>query len=539
MELKPQDIIHRYEKLKAARGVLTTHWQELADYNIPRKNNFIRIGTPGEKKGVELYDSTSMVSCDILSSALHGMLTNPNSLWFMLGVDNEELNQNEFVVEYLQELTRRLHGIMNNSNFQTEVHEFYLDLCAFGTAVMTIEEDEKNIVRFSTKHLNDIYIKENFLGAVDTVYRCFKWDARQIVEAFGKELADAPLEKLEAKFGRRVAMAYKNNTTEEFEIVHCVYNDDMSQLALPFYSTYVLVCEKIELKSGRFKRLPYIVSRWTKVSGEVYGRSPAMNALPEAKTLNVMAKTVIKGAQKVVDPPMQMPDDGFVRPLRTAPGSVNYYRAGTQDLVKPIFNDTRIDFGIEIIRERQAKVQQAFYIDRLNLQQNDRMTTIEVTQRVQEQLRFMGPMLGRQQTEFLKPTIDRLLDIAVERDGGSGLVIGTPPPEIQNVELDVRYTSPVARAQRTSEAESLQQALAASAPMLQLDPSAADIINPEMVVKENWSIYGAPQKLLRKKAEIEAIRSARQQAQQAALKQQQQMAQSEMVNNVAPALPKQ
>jgi hypothetical protein len=261
-----------------------------------------------------------------------------------------------------------------------------------------------------------------------------------------------------------------------------------------------------------------------------------MNALPEAKTLNIMAKTVIKGAQKVVDPPMQMPDDGFVRPLRTAPASVNYYRAGTNDRVMPIFNDTRIDFGFEILRDRQTKIAQAFYIDRLNLQQNDRMTTVEVNQRVQEQLRFMGPMLGRQQTEFLKPLIERLMDIMIDRDGGSGELLGQVPPELMKVDLDVMYTSPVARAQRISEADAMQQAMAASAPMLQLDPSAADIINAEKVVRTNFEIYGAPQKVLRKKAEVEAIRDSRQQAQEAALQQQQEAMQAQNMGAMAPLL---
>lgn len=537
MKLNAEQVCSRLDKLKSDRGIWETHWQELADYTLPRKNNFIRSQVPGEKKGIQLYDNTAMVSADLLASALHGTLTNNSVQWFQLSSGLEELNQDENIVQYLQELTMRAHRILNNSNFQSEVHEHYMDLITFGTSIMTVERDEKTLVRFSVKHLGEVYIAENSHGLIEEVYRCFKWEARQIVEEFCKGIDPTNKDALEAKVGRKVVNAYLKNEREKFEIVHCVYRESLTEeLKMPFLSMYVLKEDKKELSVGRFKKFPYLVSRWTKVSGEEYGRSPAMNALPEAKTLNVMALTMIKGAQKVVDPPVQMPDDGFVRPLKTMPGGVNYYRAGTTDRVEPVFNDTRIDFGFEAMRERQTRVQQAFYIDRLNLAQNDRMTTLEVNQRIQEQMRFLGPMLGRQETEFLKRLIDLVLDIMIEEDGGTGQYIGEPPPELQDVNLDVVYSSPIARAQRIQEANSLQSALAASAPILQIDMSAADVIDAEKVVRENFMIYGAPQRVLRKKREIEAIRDARAQAQEAAIKQQQSMNQAEMVNKVAPAL---
>jgi len=537
MKKTPEQIIQSKNHLKSMRGNWETHWQELAEYNIPNKNNFTRSVVKGEKKAIELFDSTSMVSCDLLSSALHGMLTNPNTLWFMLSTANNQLNSTDYILEYLQDLTQRMHGYLNNSNFQTELHEYYLDLCAFGTGSMTVEEDKDTLFRFSTKYLGELFIEENHLGMIEEVYRCFKWKAPQIVEQFAQGIDQEDKMAMEAKVGSRVAAAFYANKGEEFEIIHCVYKEFFTKTPkVPFLSQYILEIDKKELSDGKFRRFPYIISRWSKVSGEVYGRSPAMNALPEAKTLNLMAKSVIKGAQKTVDPPVQMPDDGFVRPLRTSPSSVNYYRAGSNDKVTPIFNDVRIDYGVEIMRERQEKIQRAFYIDRLNLANNDRMTQMEVGQRVQEQLRFMGPMLGRQQTEFLKPLIDRILDIMIEKDAGSGNILGDVPDELTDIDLDVMYTSPIARAQKISEAEALNAALTASAPMLQLDPSAADVIDPDKVVRVNFEIYGAPQKVLRKAKEVKTIREARSQAQQAAVEQQQQAHGAEVANKAAPLL---
>lgn len=538
MKLNAEQIISRQEKLKSDRGIWETHWQEIADYVLPRKANFTRTVVPGEKRGIELYDNTAMVSCDLLASALHGTLSNSSTMWFELAAGREDVNNNENVREYLQELGRRVHRVLNTSNFQSEVHEYYLDLCSFGTGVMTVERAEDTLVRFSVKHLGEIYVLENAYGGIEEVYRCFMWTASQIVEEFCKDL-DTQEDKqgVEDRVGREVAAAFYKNEQTKFELIHCVYRDTFDrQNPMPYSSTYCLKAHKKIVSEGRFRRFPYLVSRWTKISGEVYGRSPAMNALPEAKTLNMMAKTMIKGAQKVVDPPVQVPDDGFVRPLRTYAGGVNYYRAGSKDRAEPIFNDSRIDFGFEALRERQMRVQQAFYIDRLNLAMNDRMTTVEVNQRIQEQMRFLGPVLGRQEPEFLRPLIDRVLDIMIEADGGSGEVIGFAPPELQEVDLDVRYSSPIARAQRMQEAAALQSAIQASIPAIQLDQSSADVIDAEMIVRENFAIYGAPQKVMRKRKEIEAIRDDRALAQQKVINDNDAQQGAEIVSKTAPLL---
>ena len=73
------------------------------------------------------------------------------------------------------------------SNFQQEIFESYHDLICFGTACLMIEEDQEDIVRFSARHIKEIYIQENKKGIVDTIYRRFKMPASKLVEKFGLE----------------------------------------------------------------------------------------------------------------------------------------------------------------------------------------------------------------------------------------------------------------------------------------------------------------------------------------------------------------
>jgi len=190
MKLTPGQIVAKQEELKSARGIWETHWQELADYMVPRKNSFTRKNVPGEKKGVELYDNTSMVSLEALVAALHGLLTNPNTLWFMLQTGDPTLDDEDDIAEYLQDLSRRMHRVLNNSNFQPEVYEYYVDLASVGTATMVVEEDKDSIVTFSTKHLGEIYPEENSKGIIDVAYRVFTWTPKQIVQKFAEGVDD-------------------------------------------------------------------------------------------------------------------------------------------------------------------------------------------------------------------------------------------------------------------------------------------------------------------------------------------------------------
>lgn len=509
-------IKQRYEKLEGERGTWKTHWQEIADYFIPRKDNVNKTTTPGEKKSITLLDNTGIQSCELLAGALHGMLTNPNAEWFELSTGEEELDKQDDVRMFLQESARRLHGLLNASNFQTEVHELYLDLCSFATAPMSIEEDEESHIRFASRAISHIVVEENAKGFVDEVYREFEWTARQIVEFFGMDV----LEK-----STKVKEAFEKNMDTMFKIIHAVYPqkrvDGKQKGRYPFNSQYILHCDSAELQYKGFLEFPFVVPRWSKATGEKYGRGPGAVALPEMKTLNKMTETTLIGAQKVVDPPMQVPDDGFILPLVTHPGGLNYYRSGSQERIEPILNDARIDFGYEAMKDRRTRVREAFYVDQLQLGTGPQMTATEVNQRTEEKMRLLGPMLGRMQSEFLRPLIDRCFAIAYRKG-----LLPEAPVDLQGRELTVRYSSMIARAQRMSEITNVARTIQAIAPFVQVDPTAMDNFNADESVRKIANINGLPQEMLRDKKQVEQIRQSRAQAQQEAVDMQKKQAET-------------
>ena len=95
------------------------------------------------------------------------------------------MNSTDEAKEWLEDATDKMYVAFARSNFQQEVFEAYHDLIAFGTACLMIEEDQNDILRFSSRHIKELYIQENDRGFVDTIYRRFKMPVSAAVEKFG------------------------------------------------------------------------------------------------------------------------------------------------------------------------------------------------------------------------------------------------------------------------------------------------------------------------------------------------------------------
>lgn len=493
-------VVRKHERMKANRVNWDSHWDEVADYVIPRKDDVFGSRTKGEKKHNKLFTSISVHANEELASALHGMLTNPSTVWFGLSTGNDELDQNKDIKDWLQDTTKRMISVLNASNFQTEVHQNYLDLGAFGTTILRVEEDKDMVARFQARPIYEAYIDESYKGIVDTVSYEYKKSLRVLRQEFGMEMFEQDHEMMKDLI---------NDPQKEETVIHLVMpREDFALYKLdesnrPFMSVHVLKRNMKVLKQSGFFESPYIVPRWTKISGEIYGRSPGMKALSDIKMVNAMKKAVIQGAQKVVDPPLQAPDDGVLLPLKTAPGKINYYRAGSKDRIEPLITGSRPDLGEDIINNVKEDIRKAFFIDQLQIRQADRMTATEVMQRREEQLRMLGPILGRQHFEFLKPLVDRLFGIMSRKK-----LFKPAPAELQGKDLEVKYTSQIARVQETSDADNVTRVFGLLSPIASAKPEVLDNFDADYMARHLSHKFGLPAGYMTGEQEVEQKRTA-------------------------------
>jgi len=510
-----KNLLKRFDRLKSQRQNWESHWQEVADYMQPRKADVTKSRSRGDKRTELIFDSSPLQSVELLAASLHGMLTNPSTPWFSLRFKEEDMEFEDEAKEWLESATETMYAAFNKSNFQQEIFELYHDLITFGTAAMFIEEDDEDILKFSTRHINEIFIAENEKGRIDTVFRKFKLSARAAIQKFGDVSVN-------------IATIAKKDPYEEIEILHAVYpRSDFNpkkqdKQNMPFESVYLDASSGDELSVSGFREFPFVVPRYLKASHEIYGRSPAMTALPDVKMLNEMSKTTIKSAQKQVDPPLLVPDDGFILPVRTVPGGLNFYRAGTRDRIEPLNIGANTPLGLNMEEQRRNSIRNAFYVNQLMMQQGPQMTATEVIQRNEEKMRLLGPVLGRLQSELLKPLIDRAFALILRKN------LFRPAPEfLAGKDIEIEYVSPLAKAQKSSELQSIMRAIEIMGSLSNVAP-VFDHINMDKLVRHLADIVGVPQKILKPQSELNA---ERQQAQA----QQEQMMQMQQLQQVAEA----
>jgi hypothetical protein len=249
-----------------------------------------------------------------------------------------------------------------------------------------------------------------------------------------------------------------------------------------------------------------------------------MVALPDVKMLNLMSKTIIQAAQKQIDPPLLVPDDGFIMPVRTNPGGLNFYRAGSRDTITPLQAGANIPIGLSMEEQRRGAIRSAFYVDQLLSGDSPNMTATEVIQRQEERMRVIGPVLGRLMNEMLRPLIDRVFGLMLREE-----MLALPPENLQGMDVDIEYVSPLARAQKSSSLNSTIRALEVLMPLSQSLP-VGDHLDPDGLVRHITEALGVPKTTLRSQRDVDETRAQRA-AQEQEMMQRQQT--TEDVANVA------
>jgi len=195
---------------------------------------------------------------------------------------------------------------------------------------------------------------------------------------------------------------------------------------------------------------------------------------------------------------------------------------------------SRIDFGIQFIEQINRRIREAFFIDQLQLNVGPQMTATEVSQRTEEKLRLLGPVLGRQHYELLKPLVNRIFNIMMRKNMFSEI-----PEVLQERNIQVQYSSKIAKAQRSADADVLVKVMNVIGPMIQLQPEIIDNVNGDLLLRYVAKAYGLPEQVLRPFDDVVQDRVERQQQQQemAAMQQAQQMA--DVANKAAPLMQQQ
>lgn len=522
------DTIKHWERLEGERGTFLHHWQMIANYLFPDRADFTVHRSPGQRRMYYVYDNSPIYALLMSAAGLHGLLTSPTLPWFSYRADpspGANWANDPDLDAWLQEATEADYALFNSPkhNFASQSHELYMDELAFGTAVMAVLESPRSGILFSTRHLRECVIEENEEDRVDTLIRHWKWTPAQAVAAWGNAA------------GEKVLKAFADGKTEKMEFIHSVKprrqrNPDRGRESLhkPFESVYISMADKTIITQGGFDSFPYLVPRFSKTVGETWGRGPGTTCLDDIMMLNAMRQTVLKAAQKIVDPTLMVPDDGFVLPIKTFPGAMNYYRAGSKDRIEPLVTQGNIQVGVELISDLRQQIASGMMVDWMNMPADPSdpsaagkgITATYTLQQRDEKMRLLSPMLARLQSEFLGPLLDRVFDINWRRSVSMNFAPGSPypapPPALRNARIRVEYVSPIALAQRSSQLDGVGRVIQMALQFAQAgDMQALQTLDIEAIMRLTGKDLGTPVQILKSADRLAQEKQQAAEAQQA------------------------
>lgn len=504
---RADEIIKRADALKNERANFDSQWDEIARVVLPCAATFSALGTPGQKFGQNLMDSTGIHSNELLSAGFFSLLTSPSQPWFVVSSQDEDINNDYFAKVWMSEVSKIMAKEIQkpSTGFTTSLHEGYLSYGAFGNQIMFVtERKDMDSLLYCSLPLRECYFIENDEGFVNTLFRRYERTVLQLVERFG-------LDKVHEKVRKQYEQGKYN---EKVKCVHVIApNRFASAFALSptnfaYTSTYVDEDNKVVMDESGFHEQPFMAARFFKLAWESYGRGPGSTALADLKMLQEMVKTVLRGAQKMVDPPLMAPDEGFISPIRATPGGINYYRSGSprDDRIMPLITGGQPNIGLDLIHDTRTRIREVFYVDQLQLNQGPEMTATEVMTRSEEKMRLMGPILGRTTTELLTPLLIRSFMILLRKGKFP------PPPKImveRGPQLRIVFTSPIAKAQEQVGANNLMRAFQVASPFISLKPESIDVLNVDNMVRGVADMFSLDPRFLNTDDVISEIRKQR------------------------------
>lgn len=523
-----EEIISIADKKKKDRANWESWWDEVIYYTIPSRDSSIsRSVTSGEKLPTDLYDSSGIWGLAVFAAGIMGYLVNPSTAWFGLKADNPHLMKKRRVKEFFQNARDIMLEIYNGSNFYHQMHELIIDFGSVGTGNFYREEDDEDTFRYYARHVSECVIGQDHKERVNEMYRFFEYYPTQAYEKWGEKCGPRVKELMKGK---------QFNTKVKY--LHATYprrhRDRRKKSAdnKAYASQWIEVDSKTLVHNSGYDRFPWNCPRASKTSGNVYGHSQGMFALADMKMINQMSLTTIRGAQKEVDKPQQLPYEGFLLPLNMDAGGYNYRLSGThQDIIRPVESGNNIGLGLEMEDRRREIIHKHFFVDMfLALTNKKNMSATEVVERVAEKMLIAGPSIGRLTRELLAPTVENdFLDLL---QAGK---FGQPPVELSGSGFKPEFTSPLAKAQRSAEAGAIKSLISDISLLVEAAPHVLDNIDPDRVARRLADIYGVPVDIITDEEQMAEVREQRAQAQQQAQEQQNALVASQIAEQNAKA----
>jgi hypothetical protein len=491
-----------------------SHWRSLAKNFLPRRSRFLDAGDQTNDGSIMnlLQSGIGILTLRVLANGMQSGLTSPARPWFSLDLIDKELSDTELAKFWLHDTYEKMVEVFRGANFYDQVHILYSELACFGTAVMIIEEDPRTVIRCRTLTAGEYALDAGEDGRVDTLYRRVRMTPRQIEQAWPDTCPDNIRDMVSSDVNTWITILHAVEPNKEHKRGSLRGNER------PWRSVYLILegASREVLEDSGYYEFPALCPRWITTASDIYGSSPAMDALADCRELQKIVETSRMALEKEVDPPLLVYNKGLDGAVDISPRALNYTSSLTagQEAVVPL---TSVKANFPASERWVAKLenilQRHFHNDLFLMisEAHKTMTATEVAERQGEKLLMLGPVLDRLRSEMFQPLIERVYGI-MDRKG----MIAFPPPEVAGKGINVEFISILAQAQKQAGIGGISQTLGFVSQVYQLYPAIIDKVNFDEMYDAWAEMQGIPPRLSRSDEEVAQLREQRAQEEQQA-----------------------
>lgn len=516
-------LVTRWGSLKSERSSWLERWKEISRFILPSNGRYFTSDrNKGSDRWNNIYDNTGTQALTTLGAGLMSGATSPARPWFRLETPDPELNQVQEVKVWLDSVSQAMHKVFQTSNTYRVLHQMYEELGAFGTAGAVILPDFNDVIHMYPMTCGEYCIATDWQGSVCTVYREFEIQVSALVKEFGRSNCSTSVQ----------AMFDSGNLDAWIKVCHAIEpradrdSTKKNSKNMPWASYYFEIGgEEKFLREGGFKQFPGVFPRWGVSGGDIYGRSPGMQALGDIKGLQHKQIRKAQAIDYQTNPPLAVPTTLKNRDVDRLPGGLTYIdMTGQNQGVKSLFEvQLELQYLLEDIEQDHQRINRAFFADlflMLSSSDDPRMTATEVAARQEEKMLMLGPVLERLSNELYAPLIEQTF--TAMQDAG---IIPPAPQQMQGMPLSVVLVSVLAQAQQAIGTNSIDRFMGNVAAIAQYKPEVLDKVNVDAWADIYSDKMGVPPQLIVSDDAVQQLRQSRAQAQaaqqQAAVQEQQ------------------
>lgn len=512
-------LIERGEHLFSKRSGWISALQDVAEQFYPERADFTT-----QRYGSSMFDTTGLMTSvpalirRDLGNTLSAMLRPRGQEWFRIRTSDDDINEDPAAKKWLDWATDRQRKVIydKRARFVRATKEGDHDFATFGQCVLSIDvNDERDGLLYRTWHLRDVAWMENASLEIDTVFRKWKPQARNLVTLFPKTVDQKVKELAEKEPFKEVKCFHIVLPSSEWSI-----SDDKwkNRKDFPYVSIYVDCDNQTVLEEVPRRRLGYIIPRWQTVSGSQYAHGPAYVAIADARLLQQMTLTLLEAGQKSVDPPMIAVGEMIQGGVNTYAGGVTWvdadYDERLGEVLRPMTVDkTGLNWGTEEAMRIEQILSRAFFLDQIRMPQFGEVRTATEMRMVYEQwVRSALPLFEPMEVEYNSAVCDETFQLALENGAfGSPMDI---PPMLRGQEIRFEFDSPLQSSVKRANAQAFLESAQLLATAARLDPNAVHVFNTRQAVRDALDGAGVSSDWLNTEEEAAAITDAAQQAQQ-------------------------